>query len=316
MSDKGEWTAYALSRDGLNYHDLLNGEAIYNTREINAIEGGSRDAFVARAEDGKHYLMTTTDMCVARSKVWYNYGINLLTSDDLINWKSTTFDFRKGAEIFCDPESEDPTNDYSKICRVWAPQFMWDSDYVWADGSKGGYMVYYSLLLDKDNENEYDRMYYSYADRSFTKLTKPRVLFDWGYATIDADINYVEADGKYHMMIKKEGGKPGIFTSTSDKLTSGWTLPVDDDYVDFEGKKKCEGPSAFRIEGEEGWRVAYIEYSSRPRHYRICKADKYMRNFSEPQDINGVTGPQHGSFMKLTKAEYDRLEAWGNKPKQ
>ena len=64
-------------------------------------------------------------------------------------------------------------------------------------------MIYYSLL--NPAEEEYDRMYYSYADESFTTLTKPRLLFDWGYATIDADINYLASDGLYHMMIKKEG---------------------------------------------------------------------------------------------------------------
>ncbi len=313
MSDEGEWTAYALSRDGLNYHDLLDGKEVYDTKALSGIEGGARDAYISRSEDGKKYLMTTTDMCVRNSRVWYNYGMDLLRSDDLINWKSETFDFRKGDSIFCDKNTPGVIEDYSKICRVWAPQFIWDADFTWEDGTKGGYLIYYSLLLDKDNENEYDRCYYSHADRSFTKMTKPQVLFDWGYATIDADINYVPADGKYHMMIKKEGGKPGIFTSTADKLTGPWSLPVDDDYVNFEGNKKCEGPSAFQIEGEEGWRVAYIEYSSKPRHYRICKADKNMRSFTEPQDIVGVKAPQHGSFMRLTKAEYERLEAWGNK---
>ena len=65
-------------------------------------------------------------------------------------------------------------------------------------------MIYYSML--NRPEEKYDRMYYSYADKSFTRLTKPRVLFDWGYATIDADINYIPADGLYHLLIKKEVG--------------------------------------------------------------------------------------------------------------
>ena len=37
-----------------------------------------------------------------------------------------------------------------------------------------------------------------------------------------------------------------------------------------------------------------------------------MRNFSNPQNIEGVNGPQHGSFMRLTKEEYDRLQAWSD----
>lgn len=314
MSGRGQWTAYALSRDGLDYHDLLGGDSIFSAAQMAGIEGGTRDAFITRKADGSGYLMVTTDMNNSATKrlgkleTWDNYGIDLLRSDDLIRWESTVMDFRKGPAIFCDPESPSVYKDWSTINRVWAPQCYWDASYEWADGSKGGYFIYYSMW--NRAEEKYDRMYYSYADSSFTRMTQPKLLFDWGYATIDADINHLATDGLYHMMIKKEGGKPGLFTSTAPSLTGPWSLPVEDDYVDFEGNKKCEGVSAFQIVGEEGWRVAYIEYSSRPRNYRICKSDKNMRNFSEPKNIVGVADPQHGSFMRLTKEEYELLEAW------
>ncbi len=315
MSGDGEWTAYALSRDGLHYHDLIDGKPVMDTKEHAGIEGGQRDAYICRKTDsGKGYLMVTTDMCVAKSHHWYNYGINLLKSDDLINWTSTTFDFRKGSEIFCDPESPDIIADWSKINRVWAPQIFWDPNYVWSNGDKGGYFIYYSIWSFNEDD-KYDRMVYSYADKSFTKLTKPRVLFDWGYATIDADINYLESDGKYHMLIKKEGGHPGIFQTSSYNLTGPYPEPDEKDFVSFEGNKKCEGSSAFQIPGEEGWRVAYIQYSTNPKQYRICQTDKYLRNFHDPVTIEGVKAPQHGSFMRLTKQEYKRLEKWSEKQK-
>lgn len=250
--------------------------------------------------------MVTTDMLVAKSRKWNNYGIDLLRSKKLLDWQSVTFDFRKGPSIFCDPESPDPYKDYSTISRVWAPQIFWDDAYTWPDGRKGGYLIYYSML--NRPEEGYDRMYYSYADRSFTRLTKPRLLFDWGYATIDADINYNDADGLYHMLIKKEGGRPGIYATTAPALKGPWKEPSEQDHINFEGKKLCEGASAFRPIGSDEWRVAYIQYSDKPRHYRICKADKWLRNFSEPVDIQGVAAPQHGSFMRLTKKEYKRLK--------
>ena len=314
MSGRGEWTAYALSRDGLQFHDLINGDAVFSPSEHARIEGGTRDAYICRTHDGKGYLMVTTDMCVAKSKKWDNYGIDLLTSSDLINWKSTTFDFRKGSSIFSDPEAPDAYKDWSTVNRVWAPQIFWDPSYEWNNGKKGGYLIYYSMW--NREEEAYDRMYYSYADDTFTTLTKPKLLFDWGYATIDADINYVEADGLYHMMIKKEGGQPGLFTATAKALTGPWGEPVADDYIDFEGKKKCEGVSAFQLIGDDTWRIGYIEYSSNPKHYRICEADKYMRNFSNPQDIKGVAHPQHGSFMRITKKEYKRLQKWSDSKKK
>jgi hypothetical protein len=114
------------------------------------------------------------------------------------------------------------------------------------------------------------------------------------------------------MLIKKEGGHPGIYTATSKSLTSGWGEPVEDDYVSFEGNKKCEGVSAFQLAGHDDWTIGYIEYSSRPRNYRLCTADKNMRNFRSPRNIEGVKAPQHGSFLRLTKEEYERLQAWSD----
>ena len=114
------------------------------------------------------------------------------------------------------------------------------------------------------------------------------------------------------MMIKKEGGKPGLFTATAKELTGPWGEPVEDDYVSFEGNKKCEGVSAFQLAGHDDWMIGYIEYSSRPRNYRLCTADKNMRNFQKPRNIEGVNAPQHGSFLRLTKEEYERLQAWSD----
>ena len=312
MSDLGEYTAFAISRDGYNYEDIIGGKAIMDVNEHARIEGGQRDAYITRSYDGKGFVMVNTDMCVAKTGRWTNYGIDLLKSDDLIHWTSVTFDFRKGASIFMDPESPSVYKDFSKISRVWAPQIFWDPNYEWANGDKGGYFIYYSMA--NWSEEGYDRMYYSYADKSFTQMTQPKLLLDWGYATIDADINLLE-DGLYHMLIKKEGGKPGIFTTTSEHLTHGWGEPVDDDYVSFEGNKNCEGSSAFQLIGEKTWIVAYIQYSDNPKHYRLCKADENLRNFHDPVDIKGVTGPQHGSFMRLTEEEYKNLKKWSDSQK-
>ena len=310
------WTAYAVSEDGVHFKDIRQGDSIFSDHKVARIEGRTRDAYICRKHDGTGYLMVCTDMDASEAsrrrlgkvETWDNYGIDLLTSKDLINWESITLDYRKGPAIFCNPEDKSVYKDWSTINRVWAPQVVWDPNYKWKNGKKGGYMMYYSMW--NRAEEPYDRMYYSYVDETFTQVTQPRLLFDWGYATIDADINWVQADKRWHMMIKKEGGKPGLFTSTSKRLTGKWGEPVEDDYVDFEGNKKCEGVSAFQIEGDDTWRIAYIEYSSRPKNYRICKADRKMRNFSDPQNIQGVKSPQHGSFMRITEEEYRLLLAW------
>ena len=37
-----------------------------------------------------------------------------------------------------------------------------------------------------------------------------------------------------------------------------------------------------------------------------------MRGFREPRNIEGVRGPQHGSFLRLTKREYKKLQKWSD----
>lgn len=300
MSDHGQWTAYALSQDGLHFHDLLCGDSIFSPTQMAKIEGGTRDAYICRRHNNKGFLMVTTDMNNSSTKrmgkqnEWQNYGIDLLTSNDLIHWRSRSFDFRQWQP---------------SVVRVWAPQIIWDATHVWPDGHKGGYMIYYSML-DPEVE-EYDRMYYSYADESFTTITKPQLLFDWGYATIDADINWIPSDSMYHMMIKKEGGTRGIFTTKSKSLTGPWPEPDADNYVKFEGNKMCEGASAFQLKGG-AWQIGYVEYSSHPHRYRLCDANEILSKFSNPRDIEGINGPQHGSFLRLTEEEYNRLQKWSD----
>ena len=87
------WTAYAVSKDGFHFEDVMNGDSVFSDHELAKIEGRTRDAFICRRHDGKGFLMVTTDMDASnrsrdrmgKKETWDNYGINLLTSPDLIH---------------------------------------------------------------------------------------------------------------------------------------------------------------------------------------------------------------------------------------
>ena len=76
MSDRGEFTAYAVSRDGMNYQDILNGDAIMDPEEHARIEGGQRDADDACDDSCKQRFLLIfpmdqarrTDACGARNR--------------------------------------------------------------------------------------------------------------------------------------------------------------------------------------------------------------------------------------------------------
>ena len=68
MSDKGQWTAYAVSKDAENWEDIIGGDSIFSSFKLAGIEGGTRDAYISRSWDGKRYVMVTTDMNNSKTK--------------------------------------------------------------------------------------------------------------------------------------------------------------------------------------------------------------------------------------------------------
>lgn len=309
MAGTSENTLYALGTKadrGVLFHPLLDNQPIYDAEAVAGIEEGVRDAFIYRGQDN-NYLMVTTDMSNRKSRTWFNYGIDLLRSNDLIHWTSTSFDFRKGDSIFVDPQSKSWFADWTKINRVWAPQVIWDPDY---NNGEGGYFVYYSMLSTNPGD-DHDRIYYSYASRDFTTLTKPQLFHDRGIAIIDCHIDWNDCDRQYHVFFKKEGVAGvdrGIYEAVFDKLpNSQWRDIL---HITNEGKSQVEGASAFRLINENRWKVAYINYGVNPKIYRICEANATEEQIDRGVEIGKNVNPQHGSFMTVTQAEYELLETW------
>lgn len=309
MNSEEEITNFALgSKDdeGKVFYELLDGAEVFDTDEIAQIEGGTRDAFIGRGTDTDGYFITVTDMCNANSGVWYNYGIDLLHSADLIHWEGTTFDFREGPSIFSDPDANTGVyegDDYQNICRVWAPQFIYDE-------KENAYLVYYSLLSTNEDD-DYDRIFYSYTDNTFTTLTQPRILFDAGYSIIDADILFNPYDSLYHIFYKHEGAsgsERGVYEATSPTLTGDWTEIL---HVTNEETAQVEAPSAIRRINEDVYNLYYMRYSDGSA-YKYCELDNMGLNPSYSSALDGIGDFQHGSFMTLTEEEYTMLQAWSD----
>src|SRR3954453_19420812 len=166
---------FALSKDGYHYFALNNDSAVIPSERISET-GGVRDPHILRGDDGKTFYMVATDMVSANG--WNsNRAMVLLKSTDLINWTSAIVNIQKSY----------PNGD--KLERVWAPQTIYDS-------KAKKYMIYWAMKY----RDEPDRIYYAYANRSFTTLeeTPKQLYFSPGdKSCIDADI--VEKDGKYHL---------------------------------------------------------------------------------------------------------------------
>ena len=291
-----EQICYALSDDGYNYTPLNGGNPVISSDTI-AYTQCVRDPHILRCEDGKTFYMVVTDM--KSSLGWAsNRGMVLLKSTDLVNWQHSAINF--------------PTKypkQWGNVTRVWDPETIFDRN-------AGKYMVFYSLRTN--DEDSFDRIYYSYVNDDFTDLEgEPQYLFDRGTATIDGDIVYNPSDGLYHLFFKSEGGR-GIFQATSKTLTaepgkplgSQWTVHeahVDQTEVQVEGVGVCQS-----IDGKS-WIVMYDCYTS--HYYQFCKSPD-LKHFEVVQNTatEGKFTPRHGTIIPITQAEKDRLiAAFGNK---
>ena len=294
-SNRDENLYYAISDNGFDYTPLNGGNAVMSADTV-ALKKGIRDPYLIRGEDGKFY-MVTTDM--KSQEGWdSNRGIVLFTSDDLINWKHSTVHI------------PDRFPEWANVTRVWAPEFIWDKDYRNEDGSKGRYMVYFSMLTN-DGKLDYDKIFHSYANDDFTGLlTDPVLLYDGGNATIDGDIVYNEADGLYHMFFKDEAFG-GIIQVTSPTLTapegqepgSQWSersKPMQQTDV------PVEGAGIFKLADSDTWVLMYDCYTN--GYYQFCTSED-LQNFKlkAQTSTRGAFTPRHGSVIPITAEEKERL---------
>ncbi len=270
---------FALSDDGLNYK-ALNGNTPVISSAKNSVTGGLRDPHILRAADGKTFYMVATDMHVAVNDWGPNHGMVLLKSTDLINWSSSKVNIPATFKAL------------AKVNRVWAPQSIYDP-------IRKQYMLYWSMRFGE----EPDKIYYAYANETFTGLsTEPRQLFfkpDKG-ACIDGTI--VFKDGKYHLFFKTEGQESGIQKAVSNKLTSGYVWK--DQYLD-QTEEAVEGADVFKLIGSDGYILMYDVYQK--GKYEFCKS-KDLLTFEVVKDVSMDFHPRHGTVMAITAEEAERLK--------
>ena len=307
-SPYGEQIRYALSDDGYNYRALNDGRPVVSSDSI-ARKRSIRDPYIMRGQDGKTFYMVLTDM--RSSEGWQsNDGLVLMKSTDLLHWQHTAIHF---PERFPDLKGFDEKN----LHAVWAPQTIWDE-------KEQKYMIYYSIgrhdweyPTDDPRFNQpYFKIFYSYANEDFTDVTEPKLLFDFGTASIDGDIVYDQKNQEYVLFFKDEGRsvmnkgfrtRQGVMRATSKNLTGPYT--VEYRHLQKEGQYPVEGSSVFPLIGCDEFVLMYDCYAN--GYYQFCKSSD-LKNFTFVQNTltRGNFTPRHGSVMHITRAERERLEAW------
>ncbi len=163
----------------------------------------------------------------------------------------------------------------------------------------------------------YFKLFYSYANEDFTDISEPKLLFDFGKASIDGDIVFDPKNKEYVLFFKDEGRRVnnplgpdgkwttnnGVMRATSESLTGPYK--VDWRHLQKPGQAPVEGSSVFKLIGRDEYILMYDCYSR--GHYQFCKGD--LKNFTYIQDTptKGTFTPRHGSVVPITKAEKKRL---------
>ncbi len=278
-----EQICYAISEDGWKYTPLNDGKPIIASKDI-ARTGCVRDPHILRGEDGWFY-MVVTDM--KSSLGWSsNRGIVLMRSKDMVHWKTSTVHF---------PERFKGTM-FEHVIRVWAPQTIYDE-------RTQRYIVYFSILTD-DGSCPYDRVYWAYANKKFTDIGQPHLLFDMKSASIDTDI-VRDDEGLLHIFFKTEGSsQKGIKQFVAKDFYNGKTWELQPGWCQ-DTNKAVEGAGVFRLH-DGTWVLMYDCYTS--GHYQFCKSTD-LKTFKQVQDTKteGAFTPRHGTVIAITGKEKARL---------
>jgi hypothetical protein len=261
---------YAMSTDGYRWDPLNGGDPVLAPQFPDEL---TRDIFITRGPDRQFHAVWTWG--------WRKLSIGYAHSSDLVHW-SDQREVPLMAEI-------------RGTVHTWAPEIYWDK-------SKAQWLVIWSSIADGSTRN---RIYCSFTG-DFVKFTRPAVFFDPGYDVIDATI--LETRGRCYLVFKDQTKMPlrfqlrlaqgptleGPWSNIGDTFTESWS----------------EGPSALKI-GRDYF-IYYDHYRSVPesqtKRYEAVRSSDLQKWISINGQISFPQDCKHGSFLKLTRREAERLQ--------
>lgn len=286
-SGDGEQVYFAVSGDGLHWHDLNGGEPVLRS---GIGEKGVRDPFILRSRlDGSFYILAT-DLRIAAGKGWDvaqhagSRNMVIWESKDLVHWSAPWFYRVPLADAGC----------------VWAPEAIFDP-------KRGVYLVFWASCVKREGDPEAKQRIYSSCTADFRNFTEPRLYIERRNHVIDTTI--VEENGVFYRFSKDETVKNIRLDRGTDLLGDFTDVPSDS----LNGIPGVEGPAAFALPDGQGWCLLVDRFAERLGYLPLICRDLEDGVFSVPEDYDmGHGTKRHGSVLELTEAEYGRLlAAWG-----
>ena len=315
-SIEGQTIHLAVSQDGLNYTALRNNEPVIIPSKGT---GNVRDPYLWYNENDGYYYILATDLDFTDKGSDYSDNSEsfiVWRSKDLVNWYDETMIDVKAILGRLGVNN-------NNMQAVWAPQVLWDGS---------SFVVYFSLQCDATSNGSWNPLTIVYLrttdllDQS--KYTEYGVIHNPGRHVIDADIIKKPGTNQYYMFYKDEsasGGVQSIYYMVSD---NGPTGP----YYAPNNANDGRGPQLFswvgkNLEGcnsffdDNGNLITYVdEYDytnasgQKEAHFHVSSSSdftNYTKVDESSYNINSLS-PRHGSVVKITDAQYNRLLEYSN----
>lgn len=266
---------FASSTDGYTF-TALKGDSSFLTPTAGN-DKLMRDPNILRGADGRFHMVWTVS--------WNEKGIGYASSTDLVNWSEQQYI----------PVME--KEDSARNC--WAPEISYDK-------KKKQYMIYWATTIkgkypgDPKVENGYNHRMYYVTTKDFKTFSKTKLLYDKGFNVIDASI--VSNGNQYIMFLKDETPRPpqkNLRVATANKLTGPYSSPS----APITGNYWAEGPTAIRV--GNSWVVYFDKY--RDHQYGAVSSTDLINWTDISEKINIPKGLRHGTVIKVSKAEYEKL---------
>ncbi len=282
--NNGEQIYFSVSRDGLHWKDLNNGNPILISRIGTC---GARDPFLVRnSETGIIYLIAT-DLRIEAGLGWKNAqekgskNIIVWETEDLTHWTK---------ERACEVGIPDAG------C-VWAPEAVYDKE-------KEAFLVFFASKVKREGEEEGKHRIYATYTKDFKTFSETFLYMEREKDVIDTTI--LECEGNYYRISKDEVDKR-LILEMSNSLTGEFVRINSSVLSELQG---VEGPEGYLLPDGKTWCLIADQFMAGKGYLPMVTENLSSGDFRilSPDEYDmGQTKKRHGGILQITDEEYERL---------
>lgn len=283
-SDIGEQLYFALSTDGLHWHDTNGGKPVL----VSTIgTKGVRDPFITKSRiDGKYYIIAT-DLRIANGYGWGaavregSHSMVIWSSEDLVHWSEPWMYEVPLEHIGC----------------VWAPEAIYDE-------ARECYLVFWASFTKQGNDGKH--IIYASQTKDFRTFTAPVNYIERADHVIDTTI--VQVGSVYYRFSKDESANKSIIMDAGTDLLGTFTRVQS---PSLDAVRGVEGPASY-ILPDGRFCLLVDQFATGKGYLPLLTSDVASAEFTPaaPERYNlGTAKKRHGSVLKISKEAYERMIA-------